>query len=60
MINIFFSTKILLKDSDYQFRNHLTKINDLGLAVVIGEFADKHPEHPSCQWTNIDYLDLMK
>ncbi|CAF0733740.1 unnamed protein product [Brachionus calyciflorus] len=62
--NILFSLHTYVQwkktNGDYQFRNHLTKIVDKGLPVVIGEFADKHPEHPSCQWADIDYLDLMK
>lgn len=39
-----------------------TQVNNLyntGLSWIFGEFADKHPEHPSCQWVNIDYVKLM-
>lgn len=43
----------------YNLDTHVTNLYNSGVTWIFGEFADKHPEHPSCGWVNIDYVKLM-
>lgn len=46
-------------DGRYNMDTYINSLYNTGLAWIFGEFADKHPEHPSCSWVNIDYIKLM-
>ena len=42
----------------------IPRIQDAGFCVVVGEFADQHPEHVQgiwyCPWADIDYETIMR
>ena len=43
----------------YNLDDHVNKLYNTGVTWIFGEFADRHPEHPSCSWVDIDYVKLM-
>ncbi len=45
-------------NGNYNIEQKLTEIQSKGLTVMVGEFADQHPE--GCNWVQIDAIEIMK
>jgi len=42
----------------YDIQQKLTEIQSKGLTVMVGEFADQHPE--GCNWVQVDAVEIMR
>jgi hypothetical protein len=43
---------------NYNIANKLTELQQKGLTVIVGEFAETHPE--GCNWIAIDIWEIMR